>query len=215
MQKPNSCSGCPLFEKGKGFVPDAIAPHPDYVLCGEAPGKTEVAESKPFIGQAGHVLKNWLIHAVPELKVAMERGKVTLANTLRCLPPEIQGRPYPRGEEKDRAEAQCRAYDDYGEAHTVVLFGESPQRKWFGKELAEEDAASKRLGRDAKGVMGRIGRVIERDGRRWVFAPHPAYILRQPALVQHGQEALRIAVNKERVVQVDYQPWEQALREVS
>jgi len=34
---------------------------------------------------------------------------------------------------------------------------------------------------------------VERDGKKWIFAPHPAFILRQPALVGQGQEALKIA----------------------
>lgn len=213
--KPTTCQACPLYAKSKGFVPDAVVEHPEYIMVGEAPGKQEIAASQPFVGQAGHVLKNWLVLAVPTMRIAFEKNRVSVVNTLRCLPPEIQGRAYPRGEEKDQAEACCSQYDRYGEAHTVILFGESAQRRWFGKELSDEDAGSRRLGRDVKGVMGRIGRVYERDGKRWVFAPHPAWILRQPSLVEHGQQALRIASNTERVVEVDYQPWERAVRELS
>lgn len=206
--------GCPLYEKGKGFCPDAVVPNAEYIFCGEAPGKNEVADGKPFIGQAGFVLKNWLIRAVPSIRLADEGQKITFMNTLRCLPPEIQGRAYPKGQEKLDAEKHCRQYDQFGHAHTVVLFGESPQRAFFGPELDAEDASDRRLNHEVKGVMGRIGRVIERDGRRYVFAPHPAWILRQPSLVEHGQRALQIAANTERVVDVDYKPWNEALCEL-
>ena len=203
--------GCPLYDKGLGFVPDSLVPAPAYVFVGEAPGKNEVEQAKPFVGKAGHVLFNWLLHAVPQLKLKYEQKKISIANTLRCLPPEIQGRAYPRGEEKAQAEDHCRQYNNFGSAHTIVLFGESPQRCWFKTELEAEDATDRQLGHDVKGVMGRVGRVYEKDGRRWVFAPHPAYILRQPALVEAGQAALRIAAQTEQLVNVEYLAWDKAI----
>jgi uracil-DNA glycosylase family 4 len=215
IKKPNQCSGCPLEHKGQGYCPDRLAKKkPRYIFIGEAPGKNEIAGDKPepFVGKAGFVLKNWLMRAVPDIQLAEEKGEIQYSNTLRCLPPEVQGRPYPKGEEKLLAEAQCRQYDTFPESvETVVLFGDSPQRVWFRKELEAEDAAAKRLGRDMPGVMGRAGREIKKDGKRWVFAPHPAFILRQPALVQHGQNSLKIAANTENKLEPEYLRWEDAL----
>jgi uracil-DNA glycosylase family 4 len=213
--KPAGCAECPLREKGLGFVPDKVAPRPKYLFIGEAPGKNEVAESEPFVGKAGFVLKQWGVRAVGPMQLAMERGEVTLANTLRCLPPEVQGRPYPKGDEKLQAEACCSQYNQPLDAYsTVVLFGESPQRRWFNEELTNEDASDKSLRRDLKGVGGRIGRVYERNGKRFVFAPHPAWVLRQPSLVQHLQESLKIAANTERMLAPDYLSWTNALQEL-
>ena len=211
LTKPDSCSLCPLYTKGNGWVPDALVPNPEYVFVGEAPGGTEVAKGEPFCGPAGFVLFDWLMKAVPSLRLAYERGKISITNTLRCLPPEIKGRAYPRGQEKLDAERCCRQYDNWGQAHTIVLLGESAQRAWFGNELDAEDASDRRLGHDVKGVSGRIGREIVKDGRRYVFAPHPAWILRQPAIVEHGQRALSIASNTDRIVEVDYVMWDRAL----
>ena len=70
------------------------------IHIGEAPGKNEVEKGEPFIGPAGYVLDAWLLRAVPQLQIAKERGEVTVMNTLRCLPPESQGRAYPKGEER-------------------------------------------------------------------------------------------------------------------
>jgi len=208
LNKGPFCSACPLYNIGKGFVPDALAPNgAEFLLKGEAPGKNEIAEGKPFIGKAGFVLREWLMKAVPPLKIADEKGKVTYANTLRCLPPEIQGRAYPKGKDKEIAEACCRQYDDWGTAHTVILFGESSQRAYFGEELAAEDATDRQLGHEVKGVSGRSGRVYEKDGKRWVFCIHPAFILRQPSMVESGQAALRIAAETERAADVEYVDW--------
>lgn len=212
LSKPEGCNGCSMHDKGQGFCPDKVGPKAKYLFIGEAPGKNEIIRGEPFVGKAGFALHSWLIHAVPQLKIAVERGEVTFANTLRCLPPEIQGRPYPKGQEKLDAESHCRVYDNFTEAiHTVVLFGESPQRAWFKETLEAEDLTDRKLGRDAKGVAGRMGRVYNRDGKRWVFAPHPAWILRQPSLVEHGQGCLRIAAATDKEVIVDYIKWEQAM----
>lgn len=216
LQKPKGCEQCPLYHKGLGFVPDKLHPKAKFLFIGEAPGKQEIEKGEPFVGKAGFVLMSWLIHAVPHIKLAYDQKHISFGNTLRCLPPEVQGRPYPKGEEKVQAEAACRQYD--GErlsgVTTVVLFGESPQRAIFGKELDDEDASDRRLGHDLKGVAGRMGRTIERDGRRWIFAPHPAWILRQPSLVEHGQACLKIASGQEKPVEVNYVAWDRAVSEL-
>lgn len=216
MTKPSGCAGCPLEHKGKGFVPDKIAKRPTYLFIGEAPGGNEVTASEPFVGKAGFVLKQWGVKAVPQLQLAMERGEVSLGNTLRCLPPEVQGRPYPKGDERVQAETQCRQYDpDHSQYTTVVLFGDSPQRVWFRDELSAEDASDRAIRHDLKGVMGRVGRVYERNGVRYVFAPHPAFVLRQPALVQHLQESLRIASGCETMLVPNYMKWTDAMEELA
>lgn len=214
LKRPNTCFGCPLFDVGRGFVPDKIAKNEEYCIFGEAPGKTEIEEGSPFVGKAGFVLRNWLIRAVPLLQMALEKDRVSFRNILHCLPPDNKGRPYPSGETKRLAEAHCEQHRSSITADTVILCGEVPQRFFFQETLDDEDASDRRLGRDVKGVMGRIGRVYERDSKRWVFAPHPAYILRQPALVMHGQEALKIASGVDKVITPDYVNWYSAMREI-
>lgn len=217
FKKPEGCTGCPLQNTGVGWCPDllSIGP-PEFTIYGEAPGKTEIEDGQPFVGKAGFVLKNWLMHAVPALKIAAERKRVSYKNILHCLPPENHGRPYPSGEDRRGAESQCGQFRSPDtDAPTVILCGEIPQRWFFGPELDAEDASDRSIGREAKGVMGRIGRVYERDGRRYVFAPHPAFVLRQPSLVTHGQRALEIAVNQTPELEPYYMPWEMAMEQLA
>lgn len=204
------------MESGRGFVPDDIPTNATIIIRGEAPAATECAVGKPFQGQAGFVLKEWLLKAVPQLQIALEKGKVGFSNNLKCWPPEVSGRPYPTGDTKRGAENHCGQYTNWPDTvHTVILCGEHPQRQFFGTELEAEDHTDRSLGREPKGVMGRIGRVIERDGKRWIFAPHPAYILRQPALVGQGQEALKIAAGQDRVYEPKILAWMEAVGELS
>jgi uracil-DNA glycosylase len=212
-KKPSSCNGCPLQTTGRGFVPDLIPTKAEVIIRGEAPARVECEQGKPFVGQAGFVLKEWLLKAVPELQILLERGKIGFSNNLKCWPPEVSNRPYPMGETKRLAEEHCKQYTLWPDAvKTIILCGEHPQRQYFGDELANEDAVSRSLGREPKGVMGRIGRVYERDNKRWVFAPHPAYILRQPALVQHGQEAMQIATQSAKEVEPEMVKWDMAVK---
>ncbi|HVI40679.1 MAG TPA: uracil-DNA glycosylase family protein, partial [Anaerovoracaceae bacterium] len=88
LTKPDGCNSCPLKDKGKGFVPDLTYPNSKYIIFGEAPGKNEIEEGKPFVGKAGFVLKNWLLRVVPQLQLAEEKKKVSYMNILKCLPPE-------------------------------------------------------------------------------------------------------------------------------
>lgn len=187
----------------------------EILFRGEAPGTTEVAEGKPFVGKAGFVLRNWMIRPVPSLQIALEKGKVGFSNVLKCLPAEVSGRPYPTGQLRRDAEAHCAQFTEIPDTvHTVILCGEVPQRFHFAEELEQEDAVSRSLGRDVKGVMGRVGRVYEKDGKRWVFAPHPAFILRSPALVGQGQEALKIAAGVEKTMEPKIVRWDEALAEL-
>ena len=211
------CDSCPLKSCGaRGFVPDDIPAGAHYIIRGEAPGKADVEQGKPFQGQAGFVLKNWLIRAVPQLQVSLEKKKVGFSNVLKCLPAVVSGKPYPTGETRRQAEEHCVQFTSFPDtAHTIILCGEAPQRYHFGPELDKEDATDRSLGRDAKGVMGRVGRVYERDGKRWVFAPHPEFILKQPALVQQGQEALKIAVGVDKLVEPTMLKWGEAVAEIA
>lgn len=211
-----SCEGCPLAQTGKGFCPDQLVSKPEYTIYGEAPGTTEIQKGRPFEGKAGFVLKNWLMHAVPTLKIAAERGRVSFRNILHCLPPVKAGRPYPTGKDRDAAEAHCAQFRSPElDAPVVILCGEVPQRYFFGEELDAEDAVSKSLGHDLKGVTGRIGRVYQKNDRTYVFAPHPAYILRQPSLMTHGQRALEIAVGSSQELEPTYMGWEIAMEELA
>jgi uracil-DNA glycosylase family 4 len=214
LTKPRGCDSCPLRDKGQGFVPDTISLNPEYIFIGESPGKQELEAGVPFIGKAGFVLRQWMVKNAPSVQISLEKNRVTIANTLRCLSPEIQGSAYPRGEEKLQAEECCSQYNQFGDAKTIVLFGEKAQRRWFKSELEAEDAVDRQLNHDTKGVLGRNGREYLKDERRYVFCVHPAAILRQPSLVEAGQNALRIAAQTEQVLEINYIGWNDAIKEV-
>lgn len=201
---PTGCIGCPLATSGHGFVHDLAYHDAQFEVRGERPWKQELATGVPFSGQAGFVLKQWGINMVPPFRLALDRNQVNLTNTLRCLPPNLERDSYPRKrDERLAAERHCQQYSR-SIAPVVVLAGEHAQRAEFAAELDAEDAVDRSLGHDLKGVMGRIGRVYERNGKRYIFAPHPSAVLRSPYLVSHLQAALRIAADPKPRPVVNY-----------
>lgn len=213
-QKPKTCEGCVLHSTGKGFVLDEVVPNPEYAIVGDAPSKAEVEQGKLLVGSAGFVTKAWIMKAVPTIQVAYEKKRVSVCNILKCLPPEQQGKAYPTGETRAKAEEHCSQYLNMGSPRVVLLCGEAAQRRFFGDELAREDVIDRASGRDVKGVFGRVGRVYEKDGVRYVFAPNPAAILKQPALVGFSQEAFKIAAGVEKVVEPEMRHWREAMAEL-
>lgn len=134
--QPPTCSGCPLYGKGAGFVLGSGDPATAKIgLLLEAPGKDElhwrVEDSRettrrknrypdiptefltkgiPVVGKAGGILFSWML-----APVQLTRADLFIDNSLRCLPPKVKDAAYPTGDEKKKAEAWCRQYDRWDE----------------------------------------------------------------------------------------------------
>ena len=80
MTDERECKDCPYRESSEGFV-GGDGPRDSRVLvCGEAPGRRELVQGKPFIGPAGEELNQLLSIA------GIERSKVYITNACKCLP---------------------------------------------------------------------------------------------------------------------------------
>ncbi|WP_214647026.1 uracil-DNA glycosylase [Parvibacter caecicola] len=85
-----SCRRCPLCEGRTHIVFGEGNPEARVMIVGEAPGKNEDLQGRPFVGAAGKYLDELL--AMAELA----REDVFIANVLKCRPP---GNRDPRPEE--------------------------------------------------------------------------------------------------------------------
>ena len=52
------------------------------IFIGEAPGKEEDAQGRPFVGRSGKILDNIL------LKIGIKRGECYITNVVKCRPPD-------------------------------------------------------------------------------------------------------------------------------
>ncbi len=92
-----ACRRCTLCEGRTNVVFGDGSPNARVMIVGEAPGKNEDLQGKPFVGAAGKYLNELLEIA------GLAREDVFIANVLKCRPP---GNRNPQVEEID----QCADY---------------------------------------------------------------------------------------------------------
>lgn len=84
------CFKCPLGFQGRiNVVFGEGNPDADLIFVGEAPGKEEDIQGKPFVGKSGQ-----LLNKVLEL-VGIQRKDVFITNTVKCKPP-YNRKPMPK-----------------------------------------------------------------------------------------------------------------------
>lgn len=77
----NDCKKCELYKSVTFKVPGTGNLNARIMLVGEAPGRSENEQGKPFVGRAGKLLTNML------LSIDLTRDDVFIANILKCWPP--------------------------------------------------------------------------------------------------------------------------------
>lgn len=76
-----SCRLCPLYKYRTNAVPGE-GPIPSKIMViGEAPGKNEDIQGRPFVGRAGKLLEEALE------KVGIRREEIYITNVVKCRPP--------------------------------------------------------------------------------------------------------------------------------
>ncbi|MFQ5835734.1 MAG: uracil-DNA glycosylase [bacterium] len=76
-----NCQNCSLHSYRTHLVFGTGNPEAELMLVGEAPGKEEDLQGKPFVGAAGKILTEGLS------QVGLSREEVYIANILKCRPP--------------------------------------------------------------------------------------------------------------------------------
>ena len=80
LVKPEACQGCPMYQDGRGFVPDELVDGADTFVLGQNPGEEEEKTGRPFVGKTGQVMINTYFPAG-----GLIRGEnVSIGNVLRC-----------------------------------------------------------------------------------------------------------------------------------
>jgi len=82
-----SCVKCGLCKNRTNAVPGEGNPNAEIMLIGEAPGKDEDLQGKPFVGAAGKFLNELLA------SIGLNREDVFITNVVKCRPP---GKSRPR-----------------------------------------------------------------------------------------------------------------------
>jgi DNA polymerase len=77
-----NCKKCSLSENRINSVPGEGFSNANILFIGEAPGKNEDIQGRPFVGRAGKLLDELLD------SIQLSRDEVFIANILKCRPPK-------------------------------------------------------------------------------------------------------------------------------
>lgn len=150
------CSVCKIRKSGKA-VPGEGNPNAMIVFIGEAPGRTEAATGRPFVGRSGKFLRSLINEA------GLKEDKVFITSPVKYLPD--QGTP-------------SKADIAHGKIHLnkqlevigpkiIVLLG----------SVAVQGVLQTRIP-----TLKNHGKIIEQDHRKYFLTIHPAAAIRFPKL---------------------------------
>jgi uracil-DNA glycosylase len=144
--------GCPLCKLSRSrinAVPGEGQLSSKIIIIGEAPGKNEDEQGKPFIGAAGRILNQALE------KADIKRDEVFITNVVKCRPP---GNRVPENDERDI----CRQYLDREISlivpKVICVLGSTAYSSILG----------------GKSITKNRGKIIERNGLKYFLTIHPA-----------------------------------------
>ncbi len=171
-----ACERCPALVDCRSRIVNGDGPlDADLCLVGEAPGRQEDEQGRPFVGRSGTVLDEVLAEVGPG------RDAVRIVNCVRCRPPDNRD---PHVDEL----ANCRSYLERELAavdpSVVVTLGKVPAEHLLGESVSVTAAAG-----DV-----REARVGDRS-YRVVVSVHPAATLYDGSQRAPFETALRTAAD--------------------
>lgn len=144
------CTLCPLWESRTLAVPGDGKLTAKVMIIGEAPGREEDETGKPFVGATGRFLNSVLEGT------GLDRADFFITNTVKCRPPRNRT---PRALEVNTCTSNYLFEQvELINPRVVMLLGTVAAKKVLYVNSINEAR----------------GRVIERDGRRFIVGYHPA-----------------------------------------
>lgn len=151
------CVRCRLSETRTQVVFGTGSPNARLMFVGEAPGRDEDREGRPFVGRAGALLTD-IIHAMK-----LRREDVYIANVIKCRPPENRN---PEADELDACRPWIRQQISIIAPEVIVTLGRFALQSLLEKPIA---------------ISAARGEWQSLDGIRLMPTYHPAYLLRNPS----------------------------------
>jgi uracil-DNA glycosylase len=144
-----SCPLCKLSRSRINAVPGQGQLSSKIILIGEAPGKNEDEQGKPFVGAAGRVLNQALE------KADIKKDEIFITNVVKCRPP---GNRVPENDER----SICRQYlyreISLIEPKIICILGSTAYSSILG----------------GKSITKNRGKIVERNGLKYFLTIHPA-----------------------------------------
>lgn len=169
--KVTNCTKCSLHKGRNKTVFGDGNRDADWFFVGEAPGKDEDLQGKPFVGRAGRLLTEVIF------SIGLSREEVFIANILKCRPPDNRD---PKTEEVEQCFAYLERQIDLVKPKIIIAVGRIAAQSLLGSDLP----------------MGKLRGRIHGFGSNQIptlVIYHPAYLLRSPSQKHKVWEDLQIA----------------------
>ncbi len=163
----NQFDSCPLKKTATQLCFCDGNPQAEIMLIGEAPGRDEDVQGKPFVGRSGHLLDKMLAAIGLSRSAEDAAGSVFITNVIFWRPP---GNRTPTEQETAMCMPFLRRTIEIQQPKVIVCLGATPTQRLIGK---------------TDGILKLRGKwfSFEAGGRNipLLATLHPAYLLRQPA----------------------------------
>ncbi len=157
------CNKCGLCKTAKNPVPGEGNINSELVFVGEAPGATEDATGRPFVGRAGKLLESLL------LKIGYKREDVWIGNIIKHRPPENRD---PLSEEISACQPYLKLQLETIAPKLVITLGRFSMNYFY-----------------PDGKITRDHGTLRKIGQYYLFSVyHPAAALRNPTFLKTLQE---------------------------
>ncbi|MCJ7663742.1 MAG: uracil-DNA glycosylase [Desulfobacterales bacterium] len=166
-QEMGDCTRCRLHEGRQSVVFGEGNPHAVLVFVGEAPGREEDLQGRPFVGKAGELLTR-IIEAID-----LTREEVYIANIVKCRPPQNRN---PQPDEIQTCLPFLRKQLDAIRPKIICALG---------------TFAAQTLLETAERISILRGQFYAYHGARLMPTYHPAFLLRNPQLKRDVWEDMK------------------------
>src|SRR5574337_859173 len=154
-----SCVNCNLSKTRTNAVPGMGNENSDIIFVGEAPGRNEDLQGKPFVGTAGQTLSEALEFA------GLARDQVYITNVVKCRPPNNR---QPITEERVACKSYLSEELEIIKPKIICILGNT--------------AYSSLL--DGSAITKNRGKIVKNNGQLYFVTVHPAAIIYNPGLRQ-------------------------------
>lgn len=156
-EEVRKCTLCRLSEGRNNAVPGEGSSFAKIMFIGEAPGRSEDEQGRPFVGAAGKLLTEALQEA------GLSREDVFITNIVKCKPPNNR---VPREDER----SACRPYLE----RQIALI--NPMIICILGRTAYESLL------EGRSITSNRGRLVKHGNRFYFLTVHPAAIIYNPEL---------------------------------
>jgi len=187
-----SCRKCNLWLTKKNYVPGEGSENAGIMFIGEAPGKEEDEQGRPFVGNAGKFLT-----ALIEKNLGLRREDVYITNILKCRPPNNRD---PDEEEVDACFPYLERQISVIKPEIIACLGRHSARTVFEHFGIPFTTISRERGLMREKIVD--GRII-----RFIATYHPAAALYKPPLketIEEDFKKLRNFVKKKNPTLLDF-----------